>query len=52
MQKNHAKILVLRVDFVYYFALGTYVYKSKKDSKDQESMQSSTTPVPRFQMGK
>ena len=27
-------------------------YKSKKDSKDQESLQSSTTPVPGYQMGK
>ena len=26
--------------------------KSKKDSKDQESIQSSTTPVPGYQMGK
>ena len=26
--------------------------KSKKDSKNQESIQSSTTPVPGYQMGK
>ena len=26
--------------------------KSKKDSKEQESIQSSTTPVPGYQMGK
>ena len=26
--------------------------ESKKDSKDQELMQSSTTPVPGYQMGK
>ena len=26
--------------------------QSKKDSKDQESIQSSTTPVPGYQMGK
>ena len=26
--------------------------KRKKDSKDQESIQSSTTPVPGYQMGK
>ena len=26
--------------------------QSKKDSKDQESIQSSTTPVPEYQMGK
>ena len=26
--------------------------QSKKDSKDQESIQSSTIPVPRYQMGK
>ena len=27
-------------------------FKSKKDSKDQESIQPSTTPVPGYQMGK
>ena len=27
-------------------------YQSKKDSKDQESIQSSTTPVPGYKMGK
>ena len=27
-------------------------YQSKKDSKDQILIQSSTTPVPRYQMGK
>ena len=27
-----------------------YNYKSKKDSKDQESIQSSTTPVPGYQI--
>ena len=26
--------------------------RSKKDSKDQESIQSSTTPVPGYKMGK
>ena len=26
--------------------------QSKKDSKDQESIQSSTTPVPEYQIGK
>ena len=29
-----------------------YGNQSKKDSKDQESIQSSTTPVPGYQMGK
>ena len=32
--------------------LGVYGIKSKKDSKDQESIQSSTTPVLGYQMGK
>ena len=27
-------------------------YQSKKDGKDQESIKSSTTPVPGYQMGK
>ena len=31
---------------------GLVIVKSKKDSKDQESIQSSTTPVPGYQMGK
>ena len=31
---------------------GTDIYKSKKDSKDQESIQSRTTPVPGYQIGK
>ena len=29
-----------------------YLEKKKKVSKDQESIQSSTTPVPGYQMGK
>ena len=29
-----------------------YYKKSKKDSKDQEMMQSNTTPVSGYQMGK
>ena len=28
------------------------IIKSKKDSKDQESIQSSTPPVPGYQIGK
>ena len=32
--------------------LGLRGNKSKKDSNDQESIQSSTTPVPGYQMGK
>ena len=34
------------------FGLKLVKYKSKKDNKDQESIHSSTTPVPRYQMGK
>ena len=35
-----------------YWVLISLSLLSKKDSKDQESMQSSTTPVPEYQMGK
>ena len=37
-------------DCVLYMSI--HSLQSKKDSKDQESIQSSTTPVPGYQMGK
>ena len=34
------------------FQFGVQLYKSKKDSKDKESIQSSTTPVPGYQISR
>ena len=42
----------LKHDTVSRLSLFLDLYKSKKDDKDQKSIQSSTTPVPGYHMGK
>ena len=38
--------------FIFNFVEKNKVRKTEKDSNDEESIQSSTTPVPGYQMGK
>ena len=42
----------MRGSVMHFIAFSVRDLKSKKDSKDQESIQSSTTPVQGYQMGK